>query len=174
MALSSIYLITYTGEDAGSCIWGFQRPGRVPGRGQASPLPYTGYVLHFVGLAFFGFGAAAEEHADGGAFEAECFAEAVFQVAIVGEVDGLGVVDEEDEGGWVDSCLGGIVDFESLAAVEGGVVAAHGFLDDFVEAGGGDAEEAHVGDIEDGFEYGLYVVAGFGGGEDDGCVGDEF
>jgi hypothetical protein len=53
--------------------------------------------------------AGFELEADGGAFEAEGFAQAVLQVTLVGKVDGCGVVDEEDEGGRVHCRLRRIV-----------------------------------------------------------------
>ena len=53
--------------------------------------------------------AGFELEADGGAFEAEGFAQAVLQVTLVGKVNGFGVVDEEDEGGRVHGSLSCVV-----------------------------------------------------------------
>src|SRR5579884_3893411 len=52
-------------------------------------------------------------------------------------------------------------------------MAAHGLAYQLVQLRGGDAQEAHIGDIEGRFEQRLDVIAGFGRGEDDGRVGDK-
>src|SRR5689334_23807412 len=79
---------------------------------------------------------SAKEHANAGPLEAEGRAELVLQVAFVGEVQGLWIIDKENEGGRVHSCLGSIVDFEEFPTKSCRIVMAHGVLNNLVEARG--------------------------------------
>ena len=109
---------------------------------------------------------------DGGADEAEGFADLVGEEALEGEVEFDVLVGEEDEGGWGDGGLGHVVDLDAAIhrnrralEVDAGEEAVH--------LAGGDALAALAGDEFDFFEEALDAAAGGGGEEDDGGVVEE-
>src|SRR5579859_6113164 len=140
--------------------------------GAAGALLVLGFALALavVVLVVIAGGASAELQADSGALETECLAQAVLQIALVREVVEGRVVDEKDKGGRADLDLGGVVDPQSAALAGGRVVAANRLAHDFVELGRGDTALALVVDAQRVIEDGADMVAGFGGGEDDGRV----
>ncbi len=68
---------------------------------------------------------------EGGPFEAVLFADFVFEVAGVGEVEAFGVAEEEGEFWWVDVDLAGVHEFGLFLLRAGGEV----FVDDALEEG---------------------------------------
>ena len=55
--------------------------------------------------------------------ESEGLAQAVFDISLIGEMEELGVVTEDNEGGGRNAYLSHIVDLETLALVRGGLDA---------------------------------------------------
>ena len=64
--------------------------------------------------------AGSKEEAYGGSLEIEGFAQAIFQIALVGEMHPLGVVYENDNGRWFNGDLGGVEHFEGWPLQVGG------------------------------------------------------
>ena len=103
---------------------------------------------------------------DGGADEAEVFADLVGEEALEGEVEFDVLVGEEDEGGGRDGCLGHVVDLD--AAVHGDRGALEVDLgEEAVHLAGGDALAALAGDELDLFEEAFDSLPVDGGEEDE-------
>jgi hypothetical protein len=106
---------------------------------------------------------------DGGADEAEVFADLVGEEALEGEVEFDVAVGEEDEGWWGDGGLGHVVDAD--AAVHGNGRALEVDLgEEAVHLAGGDALAALAGDQLDLLEEAFDSLLVGGGEEDDGRV----
>ena len=106
---------------------------------------------------------------DGGADEAEVFADLVGEEALEGEVEFDVLVGEEDEGRRSDGGLGHVVDLD--AAVHGDRGALEVDLgEEAVHLAGGDALAALAGDEFDLLEEAFDSLAVDGGEEDDGGV----
>ena len=106
---------------------------------------------------------------DGGADEAEGFADLVGEETLEGEVEFDVLVGEEDEGGWGDGGLGHVVDLD--AAVHGDAGALEVDVgEEAVHLAGGDALAALAGDEFDFLEEAFDALAGGGGEEDEGGV----
>src|SRR5258708_15659848 len=135
---------------------GCNTPRRVPARG--TPCGYP--ALCSCSLPrLLRFRACPEEEANGCALEAECLTQLIFQVAFVGEMQRLWVVDEKDESRWVHLRLRRIVDLQYLPTEHGRVMATNGIPNDLVETRGGDAQVSHIGDAQRRLEQRLYVIA---------------
>src|SRR6266536_2537628 len=94
------------------------------------------------------FCARPELQANSRTFKTEGFAQSVLKVALVGEVDRLGIVDEEDEGGRVDPRLRGVEDLKRFGADNGRVVLPYSVLDDLVELRRWHTQVAHLCDLK--------------------------
>src|SRR5258708_32246714 len=119
------------------------------------------------------FWTSAEEEANGCALEAECLTQLVLQVAFVGEMQRLWVVDEKDESRWVHLRLCRIVDLQYLPTEYGGIMATNGIPYHLIKTRSGNAQVTYIGNAQRGFEQGLYVIARSRRGEYDGRVGNE-
>src|SRR5271157_3245164 len=86
--------------------------------------------------------------ADGSTGEIEGGAEAIFEEALIAEVQGLGLVGEEDEGGRGGGGLGDVEDFDFAAGGRGAALEVYG-RKPAVELTGGDATAAGFGDALD-------------------------
>jgi len=106
---------------------------------------------------------------DGGADEAEVFADLVGEEAFEGEVEFDVLVGEEDEGGWGDGGLGHVVDLDAAVHGDGGALEVD-FGEEAVHLAGGDALAALAGDELDLFEEAFDSLPRRGGEEDDGGV----
>src|SRR6266516_5869632 len=119
------------------------------------------------------FCARPELLANSRTFKTEGFAQSVLKVALVGEVDRLGIADEEDERGRVDPRLRGVEDLKRFAADNGRVVFPYGVLDDLVELRCRHAQVAHLCDLERCLKDRSNVVARLRRCKNDRCVWDE-
>ena len=103
---------------------------------------------------------------DGGADEAEVFADLVGEEALEGEVEFDVLVGEEDEGGWGYGGLGHVVDADAAIHRDGCLLEVDGG-EEAVHLAGGDALAALAGDEFDFFEEGLDSLPRGGGEEDE-------
>ena len=112
-----------------------------------------------------------DDHLDGRALEAVGLPQAVLDVPLVGEVEQLRRVAEQDEGGGSHLGLGHVVDLESLALVRGRLDAHHGLTQHVVEGARGDTEVGLLVDRLDQIIQAVDALTRLGGDEGDGGVG---
>ena len=105
------------------------------------------------------FRACPEEEANGCSFEAEGFTQLILQVAFIGEMQRLWIVDEKDEGWWVYLCLRRVIDLQYFPAEYGGIMTANSIPYNLIKTRSGYAQVAHIGNTQRGFEQGLYMIA---------------
>src|SRR2546425_4549168 len=119
------------------------------------------------------FGAGAKLETNACPPKTKRLAQAVLQVTFVREVHDFWVVDKKDEGRWIYSRLGRVINLERSTMYDRGHVATYGILYNFVQASSGDTQEAHLRDIQHRFQQRLHMIARFSGGEDNRSIGNE-
>src|SRR5579883_1713384 len=102
----------------------------------------------FVSTARVVFGARAEVETNARALETEGRAQLVLQVAFVGEVQRLWIVDEENKSGRVDLRLRRVIDLERFIAENRRVVVTHSALHNLIEPRGRNAQVAHISNTQ--------------------------
>ena len=81
-----------------------------------------------------------------GAAETEGIPDPVLDIALIGKVHELFVIDKEDKGGRADACLGAVIDPERLSLVGRRLLHDAGLRDDLVEHAGLDPQVLVVPD----------------------------
>ena len=105
---------------------------------------------------------SAEDHFDRGALEAERASDLVLKVTLIGEMDRLGIVGEENEGGRPDVCLGGVVELDPLARLGSGRVGVDRFFDELVQLARRNALGALRCDLEGKRQHLVYTLPELG------------
>jgi len=98
--------------------------------------------------------------ADACSLESKGGAQLILQVALVGEVDSLWVIHEEDEGRWIDLRLGGIVNLRDFPTEHGRIMVAHSVTHHLVQLRGRNAHETHIRDVQHGFKQRFDMISG--------------
>jgi len=102
--------------------------------------------------------------------KSEGVAQTVFNVALIGEVEELHVVTEDNEGGGSRRDLSHIVDLQPLALVGGGLISHHSLAENVVEHTRGDTGGGLVVDVFDMLVDVVDSLTCFSRNVDYGCV----
>ena len=121
-----------------------------------NPFQYRHWALI---LLFF---SCAYPNADRRAFQREGFAKMVFQIALIGEVHQILVVDKEDEGRRLRGLLRRVIDAQAAAVFRRRRRDGHRIVQRVVEHAGGDAAGRIAVSRADGFQHAVDALAGLG------------
>lgn len=102
------------------------------------------------------------QDADGSRIKLKLGADLVFKIPLVGKVEQLGPVAEENEGRRFGRSLGTVVDFQPLSLVGRGLDTGSGIGKHVVEPAGRDTHGILGGNAVDHAEQPVYPLAGFG------------
>jgi len=110
---------------------------------------------------------------DGRPLKTKRIADAVFQIALIGEMEQPGIVAEHDKMGRPDSHLGHVIDLKPPALIGGGLYPGLGIREHIVQHSGGDAGGRVIADVVDQLEQPIHTLTRECRNEQDGCVGHE-
>src|SRR5215467_2727963 len=94
--------------------------------------PGTPYAHQGSSGLYLGLGPGPEENANGCSIKTERLAQLIFQVTFIAEMHGLGIIGEEDKGGWVHLCLRCIEQLQLFSPKSGRTIATDRFLYHFI------------------------------------------
>src|SRR5258708_9090285 len=135
--------------------------------------PHARYTTTSITFLLLRSWSCSEKHANARSLETESSTQLILQVALIGEMERLGVISKK-EGGWrIHLGLRRVVNLQHLTMINCRVMPANRILHYLIETRSRNTQETHISNVQYHFKQRLHMIARFCRGKNNWSIGNK-